>query len=245
MSGCIPHLSSSHSPVFLLNSCLDLFSAPRRSEDPLSLSYGASLPSSLTVSLSTPQYALRDHLCRFAVRGPCGLSLAGFLGSMITLTVSRPRGGGRTVGSRLGRRASLAPSTPTTFNALIRQRAEVPLLRHRIAPQGRHGMLTVCPSASPLGLALGAGSPRDDRHCPGNLGLSAGRVLAALVVTHTYICLSARSSAGRPAHSQHAECSPTDTPPKKGRHVPRLRRLPYTRLLSTPGPSTSELLRTL
>ena len=27
--------------------------------------------------------------------------------------------------------------------------------------------------------------------------------------------------------------------------IPRLRHLPYTRLLSTPGPSTSELLRTL
>ena len=40
------------------------------------------------------------------------------------------------------------------------------------------------------------------------------------------------------------ECSPTDTPPN-GRHIPRLRCLPYTRLLSMPGPSTSELLRTL
>ena len=29
------------------------------------------------------------------------------------------------------------------------------------------------------------------------------------------------------------------------RTIPRLRCLPYTRLLSTPGPSTSELLRTL
>ena len=77
MSGCIPHLSSSHSPVFLLNSCLDLFTAPRRGEDPLSRSYGASLPSSLTMSLSTPWYALPDHLCRFAVRSPRAL-LSGF-----------------------------------------------------------------------------------------------------------------------------------------------------------------------
>ena len=213
MSGCIPLLSSSHSPVFLLNSCLDLFSAPRTCEDPLSLSYGASLPSSLTVSLSTPQYALRDHLCRFAVRGPCGLSLAGFLGSMITLAVGRPRRGGRTVGSQLGVRTSLHASLPTSFNALLRQRAEVPLLRHRVAPQGRHGILTVCPSASPLGLALGAGLPRDDRHCPGNLSLSAGRVLAALVVTYTYICLSVRSRRRHHRHSTHTECSPTDTPP--------------------------------
>ena len=51
MSDCILHLSISHSPVFLLNSCLDLFSAPHSREDPFSRSYGANLPSSLTVNL--------------------------------------------------------------------------------------------------------------------------------------------------------------------------------------------------
>ena len=50
MSGCIPLLSYSHSPVFLLNSCLDLFSAPALARrDPFSRSYRVSLPSSLTV----------------------------------------------------------------------------------------------------------------------------------------------------------------------------------------------------
>ena len=50
MSGCILLLSYSHSPVFLLNSCLDLFSAPSLARrDPLSRSYRVSLPSSLTV----------------------------------------------------------------------------------------------------------------------------------------------------------------------------------------------------
>ena len=78
MSGCIPHLSSLHSPVFLLNSCLDLFSAPGRSQDPFSRSYGVSLPSSLATNLSTPQYVLPDYLCRSAVRVPTGLKLSGF-----------------------------------------------------------------------------------------------------------------------------------------------------------------------
>ena len=41
----------SYRPVFLLNSCLDLFSAPRSHEVPLSRSYGVILPSSLTASL--------------------------------------------------------------------------------------------------------------------------------------------------------------------------------------------------
>ena len=53
MSDCIPHLSILHSPVFLLNSCLDLFSAPHTSlhEDPLFRRYGVNLPSSLTMNL--------------------------------------------------------------------------------------------------------------------------------------------------------------------------------------------------
>ena len=38
-------------PCVLLNSCLDLFSAPRLHEDPLFRRYGVNLPSSLTVNL--------------------------------------------------------------------------------------------------------------------------------------------------------------------------------------------------
>ena len=53
MSGCIRDLSIWHSPVFLLNSCLDLFSAPNSRWDPLSRSYRVNLPSSLTVNHSS------------------------------------------------------------------------------------------------------------------------------------------------------------------------------------------------
>ena len=53
MSGCIRNLSIWHSPVFLLNSCLDLFSAPNSRWDPLSRSYRVNLPSSLTVNHSS------------------------------------------------------------------------------------------------------------------------------------------------------------------------------------------------
>ena len=132
MSGCIRHLTSLHSPVFLLNSCLDLFSAPRSHEDPLSRSYGVSLPNSLTMNLPTPQYALHDYVCPFAVRVPQGLSLADFLGSMITCTISLPRRGCRTLGVQLRVWICLHPSAPTPVNALFRQRAAVSLLRHHI-----------------------------------------------------------------------------------------------------------------
>ena len=50
-SGSGTHLSVSHRPVFLLNSCLSLFSAAWFPRHPLSLSYGAILPSSLTMLL--------------------------------------------------------------------------------------------------------------------------------------------------------------------------------------------------
>ena len=130
MSGCILHLSSLHSPVFLLNSCLDLFSAPRLNEDPLSRSYGVSLPSSLAMNLSTPQYILPSYLCRFAVRVPKGLSLAVFLGSMVTCSVASPRRERHTISVQLRRWICLPPSTPTAFNAHFRQRAAVSLLRH-------------------------------------------------------------------------------------------------------------------
>ena len=65
-------------------------------------------------------------------------------------------GGGPYCQVRLRRCASLPPSTPTPFNALFRQRAEVSLLRHRVAPRGSHGMLTVSAVApQPLGGGLG------------------------------------------------------------------------------------------
>ena len=150
MSGCIHHLASLHSPVFLLNSCLDLFSAPPLLEDPLSRSYRVSLPSSLPTNLSTPHDILPDYLCRFAVRVPYGLSLAVFLGSMVTCTIRPLRGGLRTIGIQLYGWICLPVSAPTPFNRLFRLPAAVSLLRHRVAPHGSHGILTV----SAIGIAV-------------------------------------------------------------------------------------------
>ena len=136
--------------MFLLNSCLDLFSAPRRNEDPLSRSYGVSLPNSLAANLSTPQYVLHDYVCPFAVRVPTGCSLAVFLGSMLTCTIAGSRRNLHTFRFQLGMWICLHTSLPTPFNAHIRQRAAVSLLRHHVAPDGSHGILTV----SAIGLAV-------------------------------------------------------------------------------------------
>ena len=52
-----------HSHVFLVNSCLDLFSAPGSRRDPLSRSYRVNLPSSLTVNLpSALVYSTRPRV---------------------------------------------------------------------------------------------------------------------------------------------------------------------------------------
>ncbi len=74
---------------------------------------------------------------------PNGYRLADFLGSRITSALGNPRGGHRTLGSQLGTRTSLHPSTPNAFNGELRFPAAVPLLRPRIARWGSDGMLTV------------------------------------------------------------------------------------------------------
>ena len=154
MSGCILHLSSLHSPVFLLNSCLDLFSAPHFREDPLSRSYGVSLPSSLTMNLSTPQYVLPDYVCPFAVRVPYGLSLADFLGSMITRAISFPRGGCRTIrfGSEGGFACLHLRLHPSTEYSVTPRRFHCSV--STIAPYGSNGMLTVSAIALAVRLRL-------------------------------------------------------------------------------------------
>ena len=106
------------------------------------------------MNLSTPEYALPDYLCRFAVRVPHRLSLADFLGSMLTRAIGPPRRAIRTVGLQLMRRICLAQSAPLPFNALFRQRAAVSRLRLHVAPWGSNGMLTVSAIAIALRLRL-------------------------------------------------------------------------------------------
>ena len=78
MSGCIRSLSTWHSPVFLVNSCLDLFSAPGRSQDPFSRSYGVNLPNSLAMNLpSASVYSTRSRVSVYSTGG-CALLLSGF-----------------------------------------------------------------------------------------------------------------------------------------------------------------------
>ena len=79
MSGCIRLLSYWHSPVFLVNSCLDRFAAPSLARrDPLSRSYRVSLPSSLTViHPSASVYSTRPRVSVYGT-GATRLMFSGF-----------------------------------------------------------------------------------------------------------------------------------------------------------------------
>ena len=155
MSGCIPHLSILHSPVFLLNSCLDLFSAPCESRDPFSRSYRVNLPSSLTTNHSSALvYSTRSRVSVYGT-GDIMVELSGFSWRHGYVHCQIGPKDALYCQVRIGERTSLFSSAPTPFNRLFRQPAALSLPRHRVAHNVSNGILTVCPSASPKGWTLG------------------------------------------------------------------------------------------
>ena len=150
MSGCILHISILHSPVFLLNSCLDLFSAPPSLEDPLSRSYRVSLPSSLTVNHSSAlvySTRLRVSVCG---TGTSRIKFSGFSREHAYVHYWIVPKDAPYCQVRLSHRICLAQSTSTPFNHLFRQMAALPRLRLHVTPQGSTGILT----GSAIGLAV-------------------------------------------------------------------------------------------
>ena len=142
MSGCILDLSIWHSPVFLLNSCLDLFSAPHLTGDPFSRGYRVNLPSSLTVSLSSAlvySTRLRVSVCG---TGTCRIKFSGFSWEPDYHRYSIARG--LSILSASARWADLPTRRlPTSFNLRFRRQAGVSLLRLHIAPISSNGIFTV------------------------------------------------------------------------------------------------------
>ena len=137
--------------MFLLNSCLDLFSAPSLARrDPLSRSYRVSLPSSLTVNHSSAlvySTRLRVSVCG---TGTYRIKFSGFSWKydythywIVPKNVPYYQ-------VRLFLRICLQESTSTPFNHLFRQMAALSLLRLHITPKGSTGILT----CSAIGLAV-------------------------------------------------------------------------------------------
>ena len=150
MSGCIRDLSIWHSPVFLLNSCLDLFSAPNSRWDPLSRSYRVNLPSSLTVNHSSAlvySTRLRVSVCG---TGTSRIKFSGFSREYVYTHYYRFPKELVYYQVRLSWWICLPQSTSTPFNGLFRQSAALSRLRLHVTPTGSTGILT----GSAIGLTL-------------------------------------------------------------------------------------------
>ena len=158
MSGCILHLEILHSPVFLLNSCLDQFSAPHLTGDPFSRGYRVNLPSSLTVSLSSALvYSTRLRVSVWGT-GEYRICLADFLGSLITTAIRLP-GGSRYCQLRHARRICL-PGVyllPLTCASVGRRVCHFSVSTSLLYPVTE--FLPFLPSAAPFGCALGPDLP--------------------------------------------------------------------------------------
>ena len=128
--------------MFLLNSRLDHFSATTSLWRPFSRSYRTILPNSLTVIHSSALiYSIQPPV---SVCGTGGLtiSLADFLGSLITCTIRLPVGS-RYYQVRLKVWICLHLSSSTLFNQLFRQLADVSLLCPYFALYIGNGIFTV------------------------------------------------------------------------------------------------------
>ena len=150
MSGCIRNLSIWHSPVFLLNSCLDLFSAPNSRWDPLSRSYRVNLPSSLTVNHSSAlvySTRLRVSVCG---TGTLKIKFSGFSWEYAYTHYYLIPKNLVYYQVRLLSWICLRKSTPTLFNGLFRQSAMVSLLLPHVTLKGSNGILT----CSAIGLTV-------------------------------------------------------------------------------------------
>ena len=142
---------------------------------------------------------------------------------------------------RLGRWICLPSSTPTPFNRLFRQPAEVPLPRPRVARMASAGMLTGSSICLAFRLIIRLRLTPGRLTSPGNPWSYGG---GESHPPYRYLCLhllfQTLHGGSRLPLRRRLECSPTDTTVSRGFSAQL-----DTRLLSMPDPSTSELLRTL
>ena len=140
--------------MFLLNSCLDLFSAPYSHRDPLFRSYRVNLPSSLTTNHSSALvYSTRSRVSVYGT-GDLRVKLSGFSRRFVYVHYQISPKAALYYQVRLWMRTLLHPSTSTLFNRLFRQPAALSLPRLRIAPKVSNGILTVSSIGVPQRVGL-------------------------------------------------------------------------------------------
>ena len=164
--------------MFLLNSCLGLFSAAYSRRLPLSLTYGVNLPSSLTTLLPivlgfSPHppvsvYGTGTNILNSGFSCQCGIR------NFATLF--------RSPSDLQNIRRICLPDYLPSLDGLFLLPAFLILLRPHISQTniGSTGISTCCPSPTPLGLGLGPDLPWADEPSPGNLGFSTVKILTSL-----------------------------------------------------------------
>ena len=154
--------------MFLLNSCLSLFSAAWFPRHPLSLSYGAILPSSLTMLLP-PALGFSPHPPVSVYGTGTVQTIAAFLDAWLTDFATLFRSASRLpIATRICQ-SGWYPACTGTIHPRLPLSLRVPtVLSYRST-----GISTCCPSATTLVLALGPDLPRADQLYSGNLGYSA------------------------------------------------------------------------
>ena len=161
--------------MFLLNSCLSLFSATWSPRHPFSRSYGVILPSSLTMLLPSA-LGFSPHPPVSVYGTGTIYTIAAFLGTWLTRFATL-------ISLRITLLDCLA-GLPTKLLFRLHRFFHSRLVWSTCVPTfliyGSTGISTCCPSTTDLSLALGPDLPRADQLYSGNLGYSAGRILTFL-----------------------------------------------------------------
>ena len=154
--------------MFLLNSCLSLFSAACSRRHPFSLSYGAILPSSLAILLP-PALGFSPHPPVSVYGTGTVQTIAAFLDAWLTGFVTKIHSTSRLpIAWRI-----FLPYWYLACTGTIHPRLPLSLRVPTVLSYCSTGISTCCPSATALALTLGPDSPRADQLYPGNLGYSA------------------------------------------------------------------------
>ena len=156
--------------MFLLNSCLSLFSAAHSRGHPFSRSYGVILPSSLTVLLPSA-LGFSPHLPVSVYGTGTVQTIAAFLGSWLTHFPTSVRYASRLrIVTRICQRDSYLACRGIPFPLVLSLCVPTVLLYCST------GISTCCPSATSFDLTLGPDLPRADQLYSGILGYSAWRI---------------------------------------------------------------------
>ena len=161
--------------MFLLNSCLSLFSAAHSRGHPFSRSYGVILPSSLTILLP-PALGFSPHPPVSVYGTGTYKTIAAFLGTGLTCFATFISLRVTPSYCHTDLPAWLLSRLHRSFLSRLMLSTCVPtFLSYRST-----GISTCCPSATSFDLALGPDLPRADQLYSGNLRSSADRILTYL-----------------------------------------------------------------